>query len=119
MDTITKLRSLLNMKSTVLEDLLVDLRAAEALVEALRSDLLHAANLIRDKDEQIKTLQQLNYDLEMQRWEQQDADEEWLKDYLARHSDPIYQDIMAQDHTKKDDDVHLTHLFTEDDEVPF
>jgi hypothetical protein len=83
-DTLLKLRALLNMKSHLLEQALKDREFAENVVQVLRADLEHAVSLITRRDEVIKELQDENYKLRMKEWEQQDKDEEWLADYLAR-----------------------------------
>jgi hypothetical protein len=83
-DTLLKLRALLNMKSHLLEQALKDREFAENVVQVLRADLEHAVSLITRRDRIIKELQDENYKLRMKEWEQQDKDEEWLADYLAR-----------------------------------
>jgi hypothetical protein len=105
-DTLTKLRALISMKSTLIATFQADLILAQDLVEALRSDLEHAVSLIQRKDEQIKRLQDENYRLLMKGWEQQDKDEEWLANYLAEYS-PIEEDIMAQ---PADSTLHARHI---------
>ena len=115
-DTLTKLRNLLSMKSSLVEAFRNDLHLAQDLVEALRADLAHAVSLIQAKDEQIQRLQDENYRLMMKSWEQQDKDEEWLADYLANHN-PIEDTVIASQILTKEDikDIMTTNV---DDDYP-
>ena len=118
-DTLLKLRSLLSMKSHLLDQATKDKEFAETLVQALRGDLEHAVNLILRKDEQIQILQDANYKLMARGWEQQDKDEAWLADYLAQEDELEHQDeVIAARDLSKQRGVPVDEAFIGDPEHP-
>jgi hypothetical protein len=88
-DTLEKLRNMLDMNKKVTKSLVTDLEIAQATVSALRDDLAHAVRIIQTRDRTIERLKQQIVKDSQAWWLQQDADEEWLHDYLARQDEAV------------------------------